>query len=79
MAAIKFSFTQIDLSEADALDLADLLYKERSFAARRAGFKIRQRARRDQRGKLTEQVELTSDEQAALLDMLDATASRTPA
>jgi hypothetical protein len=79
MAAIQFSFAQVDLSEADALDLADRLFEEQTFAARRAGFKIRQQARRDQRGQLTEQVELTSDEQAALLDMLDATASRTPA
>jgi hypothetical protein len=61
LAAIQVLFAQVDLSEGDALDLADLLFKERTFAARRAGFKSRQQARRDQRGELSERVELSSD------------------
>jgi hypothetical protein len=72
LTAIKFSFAEVGLCDADALDLADLLLKERTFAAQRAGMKIREQAWRDQRGELTAEVELTSDEQAALLDVLDA-------
>jgi hypothetical protein len=55
------------------------LFGERTFAAGRAGFKIRQLARRDRRSELTEQVKADLRRASALLDMLDATAIRTPA
>jgi hypothetical protein len=72
MTAIKLSFANVGLSEHEALAAADLLFEVRTYAAQRAGMKIREQAWRKQRGELTEEVQLTSDEQAALLDVLDA-------
>lgn len=73
MAAIKFSFANVGLSEDDAFNLADLLTTERNLAAHSAGRKIREQALRDpDQGEASEDVELEPDELAALLDLLDA-------
>jgi hypothetical protein len=68
---VKFSFANAGLSEDDASDLVDLLFKERTSAAQQAGLKIRDQAQRGERGELTEEIELTPDEQAALHALLD--------
>lgn len=72
MSFVKFSFANAGLSQDDALDLTDLLFKERTIAAQQAGLKIRDQAQQVERGELAEDVELTVDQQGALLALLDA-------
>ena len=76
MSAIKFSFVNAGLSEDDALDLADLLLKERTNVTRQAALKIREQVQRYTRAELTEDVELHPEEQTALLGLLDALPDR---
>jgi hypothetical protein len=73
MPAIRFSFANAELTEDDALVLADLLAMQRSTAAHDAGSKLRKGAERlPDPSETSELVELEPDERAALLDLLDA-------
>lgn len=73
MAAVKFSFANTGLSQDDALDLADMLFKERNLDARSAAQKIREQAEREpDQGETSQDVQLTSSERTALLQLLDA-------
>jgi hypothetical protein len=77
MAAVRFAFAEnAALDKRDALDLADVLLKERSLAGQSAGQKIRAQAERDpDRGETSKNVELTGDELQVLRDVLDAVPS----
>ena len=74
MASIKFAFgDNVGLNQRDALDLADLLSKERSLAGQSASRKVREQAERDpDRAETSHDVDLSPDELIVLHDLLNA-------
>ena len=74
MALVRFAFAEnVALDEHDALALAELLTLEHNFAARSAGRKIREQAKRDfERGETSVDVDLDPVELQVTFAMLRA-------